>query len=79
MTGVLVELGYMSNSTDYAALKNSEVQRQAAQGIAEGIADYFAANPSSLTKYVKPQKPRDFGLPPLPTFPDDEAPENPVK
>lgn len=79
MTGVLVELGYMSNGSDYAALKNPTVQQQAAEGIAEGIADYFAANPARFTKYVKPQPRREYGLPSLTVAPENQVPENPVK
>jgi len=65
MASVLVEVGYMSNSADYAAMKKPEVQANVARGIAEGVADYLAANPEAATRFVKPQPTRDSGLPPL--------------
>lgn len=65
MASVLVEVGYMSNASDYAALKKPVVQANVAKGIAEGIADFLAANPETPTRLVKPQPNRDSGLPPL--------------
>ncbi|WP_395093945.1 N-acetylmuramoyl-L-alanine amidase [Armatimonas sp.] len=80
MAGVLVETGYMSNSADYAALKNKDVQTQMGVAIAQGIADFFAANPDSLaTRYAKPQPQRDYGFPPRLTFPENDTSDSPVK
>lgn len=74
MAGVLVETGYMSNPADYAALKRSDVQTKMGIAIAQGIADFFAANPDTPTRFVKPQPVREAGLPPLPL---DETPPPP--
>lgn len=80
MAGVLVETGYMSNSADYAALKNKEVQAQMGISIAQGIADFFAANPDSLaTRYAKPQPQRDYGFPPRLSFRENDTTDSPVK
>lgn len=73
MAGVLVETGYMSNGADYTALKNKDVQTQLGIAIAEGIADFFAANPDpTVTRFTKPQPLRDFGFPPPLTLPNLE-------
>ena len=79
MAGVLVETGYMSNSADYAALKNKDVQIQMGVAIAQGIADFFVANPDSLaTRYAKPQPQRDYGFPPRLTFPENDTSDSPA-
>lgn len=80
MAGVLVETGYMSNSADYAALKNKETQTQLGIAIAQGIADFLAANPDpSLVRYAKPQPARNFGFPPPLTLPENDTRESSVK
>ncbi len=45
MPAILVETGFMSNSTELAKLKNPVFQRKAALGIARGIDLFFASNP----------------------------------
>ena len=42
--GMLVELGYLSNSKDRKQLNNINVRRRLTQGIYEGIVDYAKAN-----------------------------------
>jgi N-acetylmuramoyl-L-alanine amidase len=80
MAGVLVETGYMSNSADYAALKNKDVQTQLGIAIAQGIADFFAANPDpTRSRFAKPQPVRDYGFPPLLVIPENASTESSVK
>ena len=80
MASVLVETGYMSNSADYTALKNPDVQATMGVSIAQGIADFFAANPDpTLTRFVNPVAQRDFGFPPRLVSPDNNMSESPVK
>ena len=80
MAGVLVETGYMSNGADYAALKERSTQMQMGIAIAQGIADFFGANPNAMAaRFVKPQPQRDFGFPPPLALPDNDSTELPVK
>ncbi len=80
MAGVLVEAGYMSNGADYSALKNKTVQTQMGVAIAQGIADFFAANPNTIAlRFAKPQPVRNYGFPPPLTLPDNDSTEMPVK
>ena len=41
LAGTLLELGYMSNSSDLQQLRNADVQQKIAAGIGQGIEKYF--------------------------------------